>query len=65
MTGVNFAWYLAHWLRLGLGTEAAFWRTANPARCHALFTALLPRRTPQKLDPKQPKSLHDYILGGD
>jgi len=51
-----------YFLRLGLGTEAAFWRTMNPARCHALFTALLPRRMEKK--PEEPKSLLAFIQGG-
>ena len=43
--------------------EAAFWRTMNPARLHALFDARF-GLTAQRSDPSPQRSLSEYLRGG-
>lgn len=48
------------------GDERVFWRTMNPARCHALYGALLkpPRKAPEAEIIDKPKGLRAYLTGG-
>ena len=44
--------------------EASFWRTMNPARLHALFSARMRQIGRAKPEAAASRSLSEYLMGG-
>lgn len=63
---IDFAWFLGIWLLHFHCDEKVFWKTMNPARCHALYGALFQSPKSQKTSAQsEPRSLLAYLKGGE
>jgi len=52
------------WVCVLHADERVFWRTMNPVRLHALYSALYPQNKRSEANAEQPQSLLQYFMGG-